>query len=101
MYHRTRWTPDKIKQRLELIALLVYIRRKSLSSFRYHELDSALAPASINMDVDDSAWQEILPNEYWGSWMQNFLLRSTFTVPDEWDKTQPIGLYLPRSAGIY
>jgi hypothetical protein len=35
MDHRTRWTPEKIKHRLELITLLVHINRKSLSSFRY------------------------------------------------------------------
>jgi len=37
MYHRTRWTPEKIKQRLGLITPLVNIKRKSLSSFRYVE----------------------------------------------------------------
>jgi hypothetical protein len=28
MYHKQRWTPEKIKFRLELIAPLVYIKRK-------------------------------------------------------------------------
>ena len=40
MYHKQRWTPEKIKQRLELIAPLVYIKRKGLPSFRYRELAS-------------------------------------------------------------
>ena len=57
MYHRTRWTPKKIKQRLELIAPLAYSKRKSLASFRYRELESALTPPLIGMDVDDSNWQ--------------------------------------------
>ena len=35
MYHRTHWTPEKIKHRLELSTALVYINRKSLSSFGY------------------------------------------------------------------
>src|SRR6266498_758379 len=95
MYHRTRWTPEKIRQRLELIAPLVYIKRKSISSFFYRELDSALTSAPIGTDVDDSKWQEIYPNEYWGAWMQNFVLRTTFTFPEEWDNIQPIALYLP------
>ncbi len=95
MYHRTRWTLEKIKQRLELIAPLVYIKRKSISSFFYHELDSALASAPIGMDVDNSKWQEIYPNEYWGSWMQNFVLRTKFAVPEYMDSTQPVALYLP------
>jgi alpha-mannosidase len=95
MYHRARWTPEKIKHRLELIAPLVYIKRKSIAPFRYHELDNALAPAPTGKEIDDSAWQEIYPNEYWGRWMQNFVLRTTFAIPEDWDKTLPIALYLP------
>jgi hypothetical protein len=95
MYHRTRWSPEEIKQRLELIAPLVHVKRKSLSSFQYHELENALIPPPIGIDVDDSDWQEINAHEYWGSWMQSFILRTTFTIPVDWDKTQPIALYLP------
>ena len=95
MYHRTRWTPEKIRQRLELIAPLVYIKRRSLPSFRYQNLDNALTLPPISVEVDDSNWQEIDAQEYWGSWMQNFVLRTTFTVPEDWDATQPIALYLP------
>src|ERR1051325_10923616 len=95
MYHRTRWTFEKIKQRLELIAPLVYIKRKSLSSFYYRELDSALTPPPIGMEVDESNWQEVNANEYWGSWMQNFVLRTTFTIPEEWDQSQSVALFLP------
>src|SRR5690349_7129587 len=95
MYHRQRWTPEKIKQRLELLAPLVYVKRKSLPSFSYRELDSAMAPAPIGLDVDDTAWQEINAYDYWGSWMQNFVLRTRFEFPEHWDASQPTGLYLP------
>jgi alpha-mannosidase len=95
MYHRMRWTPEKIKQRLELIAPLVYIKRRFLPSFRYRELESALTPPPIGINVSDSAWQEINANEYWGSWMQNFVLRTEFTVPEDWDRAVPMALYLP------
>src|SRR6266511_2288437 len=47
------------------------------------------------MQVNDSDWQEINANEYWGSWMQNFVLRTTFMIPESWDKTQSIALSLP------
>ena len=67
MYHRQRWTPEKIKQRLELIAPLVYI----------------------------SSWQEISAYEYWGSWKQGFVLRTKFVIPEFMNPTQPIALYLP------
>ncbi len=95
MYHTQRWTLDKIRQRLELIAPLVYIKADPLPAFRYRELDGPLAPPPVAPDVDDSAWAEIGATDYWGSWMTDFVLRTTFTVPAEMDKTQPIALYLP------
>ncbi|HET6822085.1 MAG TPA: alpha-mannosidase [Anaerolineales bacterium] len=95
MYHKQRWTPEKIKFRLDLIAPLVYIRRESLPSFRYLELENALTPPLIGTDLDDSNWQETNPNEYWGSWLQNFILRTTFTVPEDWNTRQPTALHLP------
>ncbi len=95
MYHKQRWTPEKIKQRLELIAPLVYIKRTSLPSFKYRELASPIVAAPIEINVDDSQWQEISANEYWGSWMQDFILRTTFMIPEYMDASQPIALYLP------
>jgi alpha-mannosidase len=95
MYHRQRWTPEKIKARLELISSLVYIKRKALPSFKYLNLMSPTEPPPTQADVDDFQWQEIDANEYWGSWMQNFVLRTTFTIPEYMDTSQPIALYLP------
>ena len=95
MYHHQRWTPEKIKQRLELISSLVYIKRKALPSFRYKELASPITHPPIEINVNDSQWNEIDFNEYWGSWMQDFVLRTTFTIPEFMDATQPIALYLP------
>ena len=57
MYHRTRWTREKIGQRLELIAPLIYRKQKPLPSFRYLELDGPLAPAPTGTDVDESGWE--------------------------------------------
>ena len=95
MYHKQRWTLEKIKQRLELIAPLVYIKRKPLPSFRYSELENALTPPLMGIDVDDSGWQEIDAYQYWGAWMQNFILRTTFAIPEDWGTTQRIALHLP------
>src|SRR6185503_7010648 len=95
MYHRIHWTPEKIKQRLDLIAPLVYIKQKPLSPFRYLELKSPLAAPPIGEDVDDSKWTEINVNDYWGAWMQDFVLRTSFTIPDDWDASQYVALYLP------
>ena len=95
MYHKQRWTPEKIKQRLELIAPLVYIKRKSLPSFKYRELANPLTLPPVESTVDDSQWTEINVNDYWGSWIQDFVLRATFTIPEYMDATQPIALFLP------
>ena len=95
MYHKQRWTPEKIKQRLELIAPLVYIKRKALPAFKYRELANPQTPPPIEANVDDSAWKEIDATDYWGSWMQDFILRTTFTLPEYMDASQPIALYLP------
>jgi hypothetical protein len=59
MYHRTRWTPEKIKQRLELIIPLVYVKRKLLCSFRFHELESVLSCPPVKLEVDECARPEI------------------------------------------
>jgi alpha-mannosidase len=95
MYHAQRWTLDKIRQRLALISPLVYIKTAPLPGFRYKELDGPLAPPPIAPDVDDSKWTEIGATDYWGFWMQDFVLRTTFTIPDDWDRAAPLALYLP------
>ena len=95
MYHKQRWTSEKIKRRLDLIAPLVYIRQQPLPAFRYRALNGPLDPPLVGAEVDDSSWPEINPNEYWGFWMTDFMLRTTFSVPDDWDPAQPVALYLP------
>ena len=80
MYHRTRWTPKKIGQLLDLITPLVYIRKKSLPSFRFREPESALTPPPIDVVVDVSAWQKINAHEDWGLWTQNIILRTTLQI---------------------
>lgn len=94
MFHKQHWTPEKIRQRLALIAPLAYRSSNSLPSFRYQELSNPLALPPIKTDVDDSAWTEISVNEYWGAWNQNFVLRTSFIVPADWDTAQPTALYL-------
>lgn len=95
MYHKQRWTPEKIKQRLELIKPLVYIRQANLPAFRYLGLEDALTLAPVGIEVNDSSWEKVEAHEYWGKWMQNFVLRTTFTVPEDWDGAAPAALYLP------
>ncbi|BCL83712.1 alpha-mannosidase [Ktedonobacteria bacterium brp13] len=97
MIHQTRWTIQKITQRLALIEPLVYQQRHTIPAFRFTTLPGARdSPAPlIGADVDDSAWQIIEAGTYWAQWQTNFVLRSHFQIPVDWDSNKPIALYLP------
>src|SRR5512139_2168025 len=97
MYHTQRWTLDKIRQRLELISPKVYIGASPLPPSRYKELESPLVAPPVAMDVDDSPWEVIHPNDYWGRPGMDFILRTAFTVPEDWDGAAPVAFYLPLS----
>ncbi|MEL6957372.1 MAG: glycoside hydrolase family 38 C-terminal domain-containing protein [Pseudomonadota bacterium] len=47
--------------------------------------------------ADPSGWPEIPHDSYWGRADLNFVMKSTFTVPDGWD-TDAIALHLPLGA---
>lgn len=95
MFHRVRWTPQKIASRIRLIEPLVYRQRQPIPNFRYLPLEDPLVEAPIGANIDDSGWEEVQPNSYWGAWRQDFVLRSSFTVPAHWDKNSPVGLHMP------
>lgn len=95
MRHEIRWTSKKIHQRLSLVENLAYRQRQPISAFRYKKLDTPLSSPPVAADVDDSDWDTILPNEYWGLPRINFTLRTRFNIPDEWHTTAPVALYLP------
>ncbi|MCK4449227.1 MAG: alpha-mannosidase, partial [Anaerolineae bacterium] len=87
--HRIRLTESKIARRLELVETLVYQRRQPLPIFRFHAGDELL----VTPDVDDGDWPVIAPNACWGELGQDFTLRTTFTVPTDWQA--PVELLLP------
>jgi alpha-mannosidase len=99
MIHKQRWTAEKIQQRLGLIEPLVYRRRADLPPFRYHALtgpaDPAAQTAIHNPPTASETWEIITPHTYWGSWMTDFVLRTSFTIPGDWPANQPVALYLP------
>ncbi len=97
MIHKQRWTPEKIKQRLDLIAPLVYRRRAEIPPFHYRPLAGPADPeaaAAINQTPDEG-WQLIAPHTTWGSRVTDFVLRSRFTIPADWETDRPVALYLP------
>ena len=87
--HRIRFTEDKIARRLESVETLVYRRRLPLPPFRFHAGDEPL----VAPDVDDGGWPTIEPGTCWGERGQSFTLRTTFTVPADWQP--PVALLLP------
>ncbi len=95
MYHNQRWTAKKIAQRIALIESFVYRRTCLISPFRFMALEDCRQEPPVGNDVDDRNWRVIEPNTYWGRTSENFILRTSFTVPAEWDKTTPVALYLP------
>ena len=97
MLHKTKWTLEKIRHRLRLVEPLVYRRQRPLPPFRYAPLDNARTLPLVAETVDDTNWEEIQPQTYWGQWETNFMLRTWFNRPDEWDASQPLALYLPMA----
>ncbi len=87
--HRIYLTEQKIAHRLRLVETLVYRRRQSLPSFRFHAGDEPL----VAPGVDDGDWPVIEPGAGWGELRQDFTLRTTFTVPTDWQA--PVALFLP------
>lgn len=95
MYHSVRWTLERAKRILELMAPKVYFRSSAIPAFRYQPLDGPESLPPVAPDVDDSLWEQILPGQYWGSSQRNFTLRTWFTIPNDWDPSMSVSLYLP------
>ncbi len=94
MTHRLYLTPEKIASRLALIRPLIHRRREPIPPFRFCTLPGPQAPAPLAPDHDDGDWDIIAPDSYWGSWNMDFVLRSTFRVPPDWND-RPVALHLP------
>jgi alpha-mannosidase len=96
LQHKIRWTPQKIASRLALIQPLEYLRRQPLSPFRYQTLPNPEAAPLVDLDIDDSKWEQIQHQSYWGTWQTNFMLRTEFSIPATWiSSSNPIVLHLP------
>jgi len=95
LLHKTLWTPQKIAQRIKLIEPYVHRKRHALPDFRYKTLASPQEAPPIGDEVDVSGWATLKPFTYWGEWMKDFILRAEFQIPSDWDKKQPVALFLP------
>jgi len=95
MHHKTRWTSLKIAQRLTLIEPLIYRRHHPLPPFRYRELSGPSEAPPVGLEVNDRDWVTLTPNTYWGKWFTDFVMRTQFQVPGDWERKTPVALYLP------
>ena len=95
MQHKTRWTPQKIAQRLQLIESAVYQQRVPIGAFQYKALGGPLETPPVGPEIDDHGWTVIAPKTYWGTWTTNFVMRTHFTVPADWPVEKPVALWLP------
>lgn len=95
MRHQIRFTSQKLHQRLRLVEELVYRHAESLPPFRARWTPEAVPAAWLTPDYDDSGW-DVLPGKgYWGAPQVNFVLRSSFCLPQNWGENTPAALHLP------
>ncbi|MEQ8671747.1 MAG: alpha-mannosidase [Aggregatilineales bacterium] len=95
MYHQTRWTAEKINNYLSLVASLVYSCYKEIPAFWYTELDNERVSPMFDQ-LEAYNWQPLAYHSYWGKPDTNFMLRTTFTMPAEWQKNGlQTALFLP------
>lgn len=93
MRHDVRHTARKLSKRLELISPLVYRRRQPLEPFRFKALDAPLDAPPLEADTSD--WETLSYGDHWGAPRTDFMLRSRFAVPADWDASLPKALFLP------
>ncbi len=91
--HTVRHTAEKLSKRLRLVAPLVYRRMRPLEPLRYQKQGSPLEPPLLNADT--AGWERLETGTFWGAPRTEFTLRTSFTVPDDWDASLPTALFLP------
>lgn len=95
MRHDMRMTPTKISRYLNLIEPLAHRRRHALPPLRMKRLDDPLQVPDLTEDASGAQWQTLTTDTYWGNAEQDFIMRTAFSVPDDFDPHSPIALHLP------
>ncbi|MGR3514460.1 MAG: alpha-mannosidase [Paracoccaceae bacterium] len=99
MTHDAHFTIEKIGKRLQLIMPLVFRDKLPLEPFTLLPLETASVEPPL--DADQTGWQRIPHNSYWGKPDLNFLMRSHFTVPSEWQGNLALHLPLGEAGDIF
>ncbi|MFZ4815605.1 MAG: alpha-mannosidase, partial [Phototrophicaceae bacterium] len=91
MQHRFRQTADKIATKLKALQKTVFMRRQPLAQWELALLgQQAPYPAPF---IED--WQTVPVGSVWGRWNENFLMKNTLTIPDDWQSAHSLALHLP------
>jgi len=94
MRHQIRFTLEKISRRLIEIEGLVYQQHQPIPPFLCLELDRP----GLSLDEFEShehGWIPAPPGSYWILPRKNFALKTTFSIPSDWNKNNTIALHLP------
>lgn len=94
MRHQIRFTLEKISRRLKEIEGLVYQKREPIPPFFSRELEGPGLPLDESSDLD-ADWQVAAPGSYWILPRRDFILRSEFLIPADWNDQATTALYLP------
>lgn len=94
--HSIKLTEEKIASRLAVLERRMLIERHPLMPFKVHYGEERLTDPK----VDDTAWPQLLPGQYWGEYRQTFTMRTQFVVPKGWDGAIELLLPLGNSASL-
>ena len=95
MLHDIRWTSQKIAKYLQLVESQIHRLMWPIPPFRYLRLDGQDVRHLLDPKFDDRDWELISSNSYWGGPDINFILRTIFQIPENWERDQNLALFLP------
>jgi len=93
MRHKKNWTSQKIEKRLGEISRLVYRQCSEILPFEFASLEGPGIFSEI--DIETLAFEPISYNSYWGTPRTDFLLQTSFQVPEDFDSEEQTALFLP------
>ncbi len=83
MRHKNYMTVDKIKHFINTLNRRVQKKLTELPPFHYTQLESAFVPALDESFFKNYQWTKIESNSFWGKPGADFIMRSSFAVPDQ------------------
>jgi alpha-mannosidase len=92
MRYQQRFTAEKIAKRLTLLQPLIFRHKAPLPDFSLKYL--AAPTTAPPLSEDTSNWDTLPPFTYWAKAEQDFILRTTFTVPQNFN-AEHLALHLP------